>query len=89
MFQAAVPGSGDHLAAKSVEELYTEQDLRTFVRKLNYILLFTEAVMKRMRICDVEGRIKNLNKESGAITLFVDACKFRDKKDPKGEIVYV
>ncbi|EYC26260.1 hypothetical protein Y032_0010g1051 [Ancylostoma ceylanicum] len=73
---AAFPTSGDLFSQSSVLELFLENDLRKFAVRLNHMIRFAEAVMKRRRISVVDAKIFDLCREDGSLTLFVDECVF-------------
>ncbi|KAK6030660.1 hypothetical protein OSTOST_03200, partial [Ostertagia ostertagi] len=77
---AGVPGGSRVMSEENVVELYSERDTSHFVRNLNNTLRFTEAVMRRMKISNVVGKIVKLDRKTGSIDLFVDRCTFKDRR---------
>lgn len=85
---ASLPNGTDVMSTKKVLELYSEENLTTFIRSLNHIIRYAAAVMKKMKVSDVRGKIYALDRSSGSVTVFVDGCRFTEKKSSRDNVVY-
>ncbi|KAK6046014.1 hypothetical protein COOONC_16481 [Cooperia oncophora] len=83
----AVPGSTASMSEESMMELYSEHNISAYVKKLNKVLRFSEAVMTKRKVSHIHGKIVQLDRETGSIGLFVDHCMLTDRGRNNG-IVY-
>nr|CDJ80690.1 protection of telomeres protein 1-like [Haemonchus contortus] len=75
----SVRGGAELMLVSNVLRLFTETSKSRFIRRLNSIFRFAEAVMTKRKVSHVHGKILKLNRETGSIVLFVDQCIFADK----------